>query len=110
MKLTIPSVDEPDWGDEDKIFAEPVDFNICCDIVGLTEGLKYTVLRFESPSLVPSENFVESMAWTKSWQFTASSDSEQMNNFDVLRSDQTIYYRCIQYDEDLPATNEPHAE
>ncbi len=67
MKLTIPSVDEPDWGDEDKIFADPVDFIISCDIVGLTEGLKYTVLRFESPSLVPSENFVESMAWTKSW-------------------------------------------
>ena len=107
MKLTIPSVDEPDWGDEDQIFADPVDFNIGCDIAGLTEGLRYTILRFESPSLVPSENFVESMAWTKSWQFTASSDSEQMNNFDVLRSDQTIYYRCIQYDDDLPASNVP---
>jgi len=76
MKLTIPSVDEPDWGDEDKIFAKPVDFNIGCVIVGLTKGLKYTVLRFESPTLVPSENFVESKAWTKSWQFTASSDTE----------------------------------
>jgi hypothetical protein len=87
MKLTIPSVDEPDWGEEDKIFADPVDFNITCDIVGLTEGVRYTILRFESPSLVPSENFVESYAWTKSWQFTATSDTEHMCDFDVLHSD-----------------------
>jgi len=50
MKITIPRVDEPDWGEEDKVFAEPVDFNISCDIAGLSEGQKYTILRFESPS------------------------------------------------------------
>lgn len=110
MKISIPTVDEPDWGEEDKIFADPVDFNISCDIAGLSEGQKYTILRFESPSLVPSENFVESMGWTKSWQFTASSDSEKMENFDVLRSDQTIYYRVVQYDNDLPATNVPSSQ
>ena len=87
MKIIIPMVDEPDWGTEDKLNEKPVDMNISCEIVELSPGLKYTILRFESSSLVPKKKFVESMNWTKSWQFTATSDTEIIADFDIIRSD-----------------------
>ena len=107
MKLNIPTVDEPDWGNEDNVNAEPVDMTVSVDIAGLTAGVMYTILRFESPLLVPSENFVESLAWTKSWQITAQSDTEHIDDFDTFRSDSTTYYRVIQYDQEISPTNEP---
>jgi hypothetical protein len=39
MKLTIPTVDEPDWGVEDKINADPVPFTLSATLAGLTSGL-----------------------------------------------------------------------
>ena len=60
---------------------------ISCEIAELTPGLNYTILRFESSSLVPKKNFVESMNWTKSWQFIATSETQIMSDFDTIRSD-----------------------
>ena len=61
--------------------------NISCEIVELKPGLNYTILRFEKSSLVPKKNFVESLNWTKSWQFTANSNSVIMKDFDLISSD-----------------------
>ena len=45
--------------------------------------------------------------WTKSWQFTASSTIYEMNNFDTIRSDQSIFYRVVEYNGVLETTNVP---
>jgi hypothetical protein len=87
MKLIIPQSDEPDWGAEDKLNETPINMNISGQIVGLTSGNSYAVLRFESPSTLPTSKFVESMDWTKSWQFNATSSTYDMKNFDIIRSD-----------------------
>ena len=67
MKLIIPQSNEPDWGTEDDLNEKPISMNISGQIVGLTSGSSYAVLRFDSPSYLPSSKFVDSMGWTKSW-------------------------------------------
>ena len=47
MKLIIPQSNEPDWGTEDKLNEKPIDMIISGQIVGLTSGSSYAVLRFE---------------------------------------------------------------
>lgn len=86
MKLIIPTVDEPDWGSEDKINDKPVPMTLSAVLADLTPGLKYTILKFESASMVPTSNFVESSKWTKSWQFVASGETHKMNDFDTIYS------------------------
>ncbi len=95
MKLIIPHNSEPDWGEEDQLNEEPIDMDIGACIAGLTEGLNYVILKFEDLSLVPDKDFVESMGWTKSWQFVAESSTWEMMNFDRIRSDQSIFYRVV---------------
>ena len=67
MKLIIPQSNEPDWGTEDNLNEKPIIMNISGQIVDLTSGSSYAILRFESPSYVPTSKFVDSMGWTKSW-------------------------------------------
>ena len=67
MKIIIPQSNEPDWGEEDNLNEKPISINISGQIVGLTSGSSYAILRFELPSYVPASNFVDSMGWTKSW-------------------------------------------
>ena len=47
MKLIIPLSDEPDWGAEGNLNEKPIDMIISGQIVGLTSGSSYAVLRFE---------------------------------------------------------------
>lgn len=61
MKIIIPKNNEPDWGTEDKLNETPISMNISGQVVGLISGSNYTILRFESPSQVPSSNFVDGM-------------------------------------------------
>ncbi len=81
--------------------------NISGQIVGLIPGSNYTILRFESAFLVPVSNFVESMDWTKSWQFTATSNVYDVLDFDTIRSDKSIFYRVVEYNGVLARTNIP---
>ena len=67
MKLIIPYPNEPDWGEEDKLNEKPINMTITGQIVGLTSGSSYAVLRFESIDSLPTSKFVESKNWTKSW-------------------------------------------
>lgn len=110
MKLIIPFSDEPDWGAEDNLDEKPIDMIISGEIVGLTSGSSYAVLRFEKPTTLPTSKFVESMAWTKSWQFNATSSTYDMKNFDTIRSDQSIFYRVVEHDGDLADTNIPSSD
>ena len=107
MKLFIPQSNEPDWGDEDKLFEKPINMMISGQIVGLTSGTSYAVLRFEQPTSLPTSKFVESMDWTKSWQFNATSSTHDLKNFDTIISDQSIFYRVVEYDGELASTNVP---
>jgi hypothetical protein len=54
MKIIIPQSNEPDWGTEDNLNEAPISMNISGQIVGLTSGSSYAVLRFESPSYLPA--------------------------------------------------------
>ena len=67
MKLIIPQPSEPDWGSENKYNEKPINMTISGQVVGLTLGTSYAVLRFESPDSLPTSNFVESKNWTKTW-------------------------------------------
>lgn len=67
MKLIIPQVNEPDWGTEDKLNEKPVQIKVGAQIVDLTPGQNYAILKFEDSSLVPNKDFIDSMGWTKSW-------------------------------------------
>jgi len=56
MKLVIPRVDEPDWGEEDKLNEEPVDLNIGAEFANLEDKKTYTVLKFECASSLSSSS------------------------------------------------------
>ena len=105
MKLNVPIEREPDWGVEDKLNEEPIDIELGCDIIGLTPGQQYAIVRFDTPSSVPSSNFVGSMAWTKSWQFVAEGSTHQMPDFDVIKTDWSVFYRVVECNETIPETN-----
>ncbi len=107
MKIIIKDEDEPDWGVEDKLNEAPIKMNISGQIVGLTPGSNYTILRFESPSQVPTSKFVESMKWTKSWQFTATSNIYDAVDFDTFMSNSSIFYRVVEFNGVLERTNTP---
>jgi hypothetical protein len=110
MKLIIPFSDEPDWGAEDNLDEKPIDMIISGEIVGLTSGSSYAVLRFEKPTTLPTSKFVESMKWTKSWKINATFSTYDMNNFDTIRSDKSIFYRVVKHDGELPSTNIPSSD
>lgn len=54
IKLIIPTNNEPDWGNEDKLFEKPINMIISAQIANLTPGKQYAVLKFESAANLPS--------------------------------------------------------
>ena len=88
---------------------KPIEFTISSQILGLEVGKKYAVLRFEQPCIVPSQNFTDSMNWTKSWQFVPNDTTHNMENFDTFGSDKSIFYRVVAYEGVLDQTNVPEA-
>ena len=69
MKLVIPRVDEPDWGEEDNLDEEPVDIKIGAQFADLEDGKTYTVLKFECASAMAdsSSKYVDEKKWVQSW-------------------------------------------
>ena len=67
MKLIISQRSEPDWGVEDQLNEKPIFMKMTSQIVDLTPGRNYTILKFEKSSAVPKNNFLASNKWTKSW-------------------------------------------
>jgi len=92
--LTMPSWTEPDYGKEDDLNQQPVSFTVSATIYGLTVGTSYTVVRFDSPSTVPTKNFL-SGSYTNKWTFTATASTYVLKNFDSFMSDSTIFYRTV---------------
>jgi hypothetical protein len=96
MKLIMTGLaeyDEPDW---------TISLKVSSQIVDLTPGRNYAILKFEKSSDVPQKNFLASKTWTNSWYFKANSSTHDMTGFDYIKSDQSTFYRVVEYRGKIP--------
>lgn len=94
MMLQMPDWTEPDYSKEDAIHQPTVEYVVSAVISGLTSGTAYTVLRFDQTATVPSSGFLQG-PYTARFDFTATGPIQSLAQFDSVRSDASVYYRCV---------------
>jgi hypothetical protein len=96
--LNVGDWTEPDWGAEDKLHQAPIRFNATLTVAGLTDGVGYSVLRYEDAADVPTTNNFAESSFVGRHDFTASGDTQVLHHFDSFMSDDMVYYRVVNSD------------
>lgn len=94
-QLLMDESSEPDYAPEDEINAQPVPISGKLVVSTLQAGLGYSCLRFDSYSLITSNNFLN-LNYNKKYDFTAE-DSEYtliLGLSEGMISNGQYYYRC----------------
>lgn len=99
--LAMSSCYEPNWTNEDQIFAPPGPISCKVYIQGLTRNEKYSLLRFDNPKDVPTDgDFIHSKGYTLREDFVACGSTNMIEVTDdpkvwPFMSDGTYFFRCV---------------
>ena len=94
MMLQTNEQYEPDVTN-DGVSQSPNTVTFSANIYNLTIGNSYSVLRYDSPGSVPSNNFLKTGGFTKCFNFVATYVNLNLPNFDTGMSNGTIFYRVV---------------
>ena len=87
--------DEPDWGAEDGLNQAPINLFPVATVSGLTPGVAYVLLRFDSVGSLPATGNFLAAAWAQETPFVASGAVMTLTSLASIRSDGTYFYRCV---------------
>lgn len=107
MKLEIPEVSEPDWGEEDDLDEDPEDMDITAVFDGLTSGKTYTVFKYHHPDCIPDSDLENDENWVKTWQFKAEATTHTLEDFDTISTKSISMYRTIEYGDEIDEEQKP---
>lgn len=106
VRLIIDSPDEPDWGEQDKLYMQPKQINAQAIISELISEKQYALLSWitnasdwqvnpgKQPSNVPPDLDFLNGNYTTRQDFTPTSDTYTINGLNFM-SNQAVFYRCI---------------
>jgi len=95
ITLSVGRWDEPDWGAEDRLNEPLVTLRPVVTARGLTPGVTYALLRFDTAASLPSAGGFLAAAWSEKVTFTATGTSASVSSLGTISSGGTYFYRCV---------------
>lgn len=95
ISLSVGRWDEPDWGVEDRLNEPLVTLRPVVTARGLTPGVTYALLRFDTAASLPSAGGFLAAAWSEKVTFTATGTSASVSSLGTISSGGTYFYRCV---------------
>lgn len=97
--LEMDSPFEPNWGNEDQLGVTPQPLSCSVLMSNLTSGKKYSLLRFDNPSDIPTGHFLESGKFTLKINFSPTCSTYKIRITHTkdypFMSDGTYFFRCV---------------
>ena len=86
---------EPDYGREDKIYAQPVPINGTLVVSALSAGYSYTCVRFDSLAALPDNSDFLNANYAMRHDFIATDSTYSLFYSDGMFSNGTYFFRCV---------------